>query len=191
MSTPPIVVLPVRNFRGMSRLSVELEERERSELLRTLCELAINASMSAGLETVVVTSSSDVEAWATQRSVQVVRDTRTGLSNAVSGTVEALDDAPWIVLLPDLPLVSADALMNVAHSVANGTVLVPSQDGGTNVIAGTGPFPFQYGPGSFHRHFASRPDAHVISRPELSIDIDSPAQLAAFPDLVSSSTMLL
>jgi 2-phospho-L-lactate guanylyltransferase (CobY/MobA/RfbA family) len=112
-----------------------------------------------------------------------------GLSAAAAAATTSFADDQWIVLHADLPLVSAPALSEVAHLSAFGTVLVPSHDGGTNVIATSGTFPFAYGPESFHRHFSAAPGATIISNPELSIDIDTPLQLSCFPELLDASTL--
>jgi len=81
--------------------------------------------------------------------------------------------APWLVIHADLPLVTSDAIAAVADASQSTTVLVPSYDGGTTVIASRGTFPFSYGVGSFQRHYASAPNATIIVSPELSIDIDT------------------
>jgi 2-phospho-L-lactate guanylyltransferase (CobY/MobA/RfbA family) len=96
---------------------------------------------------------------------------------------------PWIMLHADLPLVTASSLLRVAEAASSAPVLVPSHDGGTNAIGAQGPFPFAYGTGSFHRHFAAVPNATIISTAELAIDIDSPAQLAAFPELIEGPSL--
>ena len=177
------MVLPIRDFDGMSRLRSVLSAGDRLYLSRLLCERAVAAVNDTDLDLVVTTSSSEVRQWAKSQSIDVLSDKGTDLSEAVSGAIQSLGETPWLVVLPDLPLISAAALEMVAVAAAIRTVLVPSQDGGTNVIASRGDFPFHYGPSSFHRHLAARPDATVMSCRELSIDIDSPAHLAAFPNL--------
>ena len=71
----------------------------------------------------------------------------------------------------------------LASILATGTVLVPSSDGGTTVLGSTGPFAFSYGPGSFHRHLALRPDATVRIDPALMVDVDTIAHLDALTTL--------
>ena len=67
----------------------------------------------------------------------------------------------------------------VFSAAERGTVLVPSYDGGTNVIAGTGSgFRFSYGMASFHRHLAANPDATVLTHPLLALDLDTGDDLA-------------
>jgi 2-phospho-L-lactate guanylyltransferase (CobY/MobA/RfbA family) len=108
---------------------------------------------------------------------------------AAASAVDRMGSSPWIVLHADLPLVTASSLDAVSLAARHNTVLVPSHDGGTNVIASVGPFSFSYGPGSFHRHLASNPQATILPSAELSIDIDGPAQLKAFPHLAEASTI--
>jgi len=185
----PTVILPVRDFDGMSRLSGVLSPKRRAELSRALCAVAAAAAHNAELNVVVISASPDVANWADGRGLDVWSDPGRGLSAAASAAVACMDRDPWMVLHADLPLVSAPALRQVAEACGDAAVLVPSHDGGTNVIASRGPFPFSYGPGSFHRHFAAVPDASIVSIAELSIDIDSPAQLAAFPELAEPSSL--
>ena len=184
MAASPTVLLPVRDFDGMSRLARVLDPYQRRALARKLCARAASAAHEAKLKLVVISSSGAVAGWADEQGSETWPDPGIGLSGAASAGVEQLGRHPWIVLHADLPLVTAGALRMIAEAASNATVLVPSQDGGTNLIASEGPFPFAYGPGSFHRHFAAVPNATIVSSAELSIDIDSPAQLAAFPKLV-------
>lgn len=179
------VLIPVRDFSGMSRLETVLAPELRTALSRWLCKTAVSAAQTAGLDVIVVSSSPEVREWTHADGIETWPDPGTGLSAAMAEAVGRMGANPWIALHADLPLLTAAALTEVARQPGDRTVLVPSHDGGTNVIRSSGAFPFSYGPGSFHRHFAAAPNAVVISRPELSIDIDSPAQLAVFPKLIS------
>jgi 2-phospho-L-lactate guanylyltransferase len=173
----------------MSRLSAALDIEGRSKLARELCARAVNAALQADLDVVVVSSSRDVTDWAGTLGLHLFKDPQMGLSSAAASATASLDGSPWIVLHADLPLVSALGLRHIADLGSEGTVLVPSHDGGTNVIASVGTFPFAYGPDSFHRHFAAVPHATIISNRELSIDIDTPLQLSAFPELLDTSSL--
>jgi len=186
MAQQTTAILPIRDFHGMTRLSSVLSASERSALIRELCDRSATAALGAGLRTVVVSSSRDVLSWAARRELDSFPDPGEGLSRAAHDAVASLNRSSWIVLHTDLPDVSWRSLVQVAEVSVGRPVLVPSHDGGTNVIASTGPFPFSYGGGSFHRHFSAVPDAAIISNTELSIDIDGPAQLAAFPHLVEA-----
>lgn len=183
MSTPPTVVLPIRGFAGMTRLRRVLNTPQRAALIRELSERSADAVLGADLRAVVVSSDEKVIDWADSRDLSSTPDPGRGLSAAATAATEILDGSPWIVLHSDLPRVTSAALRRIADVAIERTVLVPSHDGGTNVIASRGHFPFMYGPGSFHRHFAAVPLAVVTSSAGLSIDIDSPTQLAGFPEL--------
>ncbi len=180
------MILPIRDFSGMTRLASVLTAEERRTLTRELCERALRAVHGADLRALVVSSSHDVLEWAGNRGLDSIPDPGRGLSQAAAASVAGLDGSPWVVLHADLPLVTPSVLRRVAEFARDRTVLVPSHDGGTNVIASQGAFPFAYGSGSFHRHFASAPNAVVMASAHLSIDIDSPTQLAAFPGLTST-----
>jgi len=173
----------------MSRLDGVLSPRQRATLTRALCTRAVAAAREAGLRLVAVSSSNDVTRWADQQGSETWPDPGAGLSVAASAAVERMGHDPWIMLHADLPLVTAASLHDVAEAGSRAPVLVPSHDGGTNVIASEGSFPFAYGIGSFHRHFSAVPNATIITTPALSIDIDSPTQLAAFPELIEPSTL--
>jgi 2-phospho-L-lactate guanylyltransferase (CobY/MobA/RfbA family) len=158
-------------------------------LARELATRAAAAVQAANLDLAIVSSSPEIVAWSEVVGADSWPDPGGGLSAAAHGAVAKLSATPWIMLHADLPLVDASALHAVADAATTGTVLVPSYDGGTNVIASSRTFPFAYGPGSFQRHFAAVPRATIISNPSLSIDIDTIAQLSSFPELLNASTL--
>lgn len=173
----------------MSRLSGVLDPDERASLAVALAATAVAAASTANLDVIVVSSAPEVLRWLGSVGARSWPDPGGGLSAAADAATTALRDAPWIVMHADLPLVTALALTTVADASAFWPVLVPSHDGGTNVVAANGGFPFSYGPGSFHRHFAAVPRAKIIPSAELSIDIDTPLQLSSFPELRSTPTL--
>ena len=99
-----------------------------------------------------------------------------GLDGA-AGAVVAASRRSWAVLHADLPLLRPEDLVAVWEADAP-AVLAPSRDGGTSLFCGSGPMRFSYGPGSFPRHLARAPDAAIVSRPGLALDLDTPADLA-------------
>ncbi len=179
----PVMIVPIRSFTGMTRLGGRLDPEERAALASTLAERVLGAGAEAGLEPWVVTSDEQVRVWAQDRSFPVVDDPGIGLDAAADAGVSAVEGSPWLVVHADLPLVDARALTTVASFLTTGTVIVPSIDGGTTVIGGTGRFAFSYGPSSFHRHLARRPDATVRIDPALMIDVDTIAHLDALTAL--------
>lgn len=176
--------MPIRDFTGMTRLADTLDHEERSDLARSLANGVLDSVARTGLETIVITSDSDVSQWARQHSATICEDPGTGLSEAASAGVSMVGTAPWFLIHADLPLVTTGSIHTIAHACVTTTVIVPSYDGGTTVIGGRGPFAFSYGIGSFRRHFASAPDAMVIVSPKLSIDIDTEHGLELIPGLI-------
>ena len=88
----------------------------------------------------------------------------------------AADGRPWAVLHADLPLLDVTELVRALGAADRaGACLAPSSDGGTALVAAEGTFAFAYGPGSFHRHQRTRPDAVVVVEPGLAVDVDRPA----------------
>lgn len=162
----------------MTRLRAAIADDHRTDLARLLATQVVNAGNLVGLHVIVVTSDADVSAWATALNLDVIPDPGLGLSAAASHAVH-LQRGPWLLAHADLPLVDAASLGLVAELARRNTVLVPSLDGGTNVIAHVGHFPFAFGVGSFHRHIAAAPDATVVSRAALSVELDTPVHLNA------------
>jgi 2-phospho-L-lactate guanylyltransferase len=128
----------------------------------------------------VVTGADDVARWCETRGVRLLPDPGRGLDAAVAAGVSGATGS-WLVAHGDLPLITADDLEGIAQAADSGTtVLAPSRDGGTNLIAGTAPIRFAYGPGSFVRHLAAaRAPRWVLVRPGLAIELDTAADLAA------------
>jgi len=173
----------------MSRLSSVLTAAQRANLSKELCARAVAAAQDAGLRVAVVSSSEAVIALTQMIGVEWLPDPGQGLSAAVASAVASMNEAPWMVMHADLPLVNARAVHAIAEASVKRTVLVPSSDGGTNVIASRGSFAFAFGPDSFERHFAKVPTAVVMPSPELSIDIDTPLHLSVFPEVLHSSSL--
>jgi 2-phospho-L-lactate guanylyltransferase len=185
--TPPTLVVPIRDFRGFTRLSMVLSPDQRTTLAVGLADRVRDAAKQAGLPMIIVSGDADVHHWADRHGVAWLDDPGSGLDVACEAATAGLDR--WLVVHADLPLITIEALHAVVSAMARGTVLVPSQDGGTSVIGHTGRFPFSYGPGSFHRHLGAAPCATVLTTPELSIDLDRESDLAALTTLGHEPTL--
>lgn len=180
MTGTSVLIIPVRSFDGMSRLARSMAPSERSRLARRLAIATVDASLAAVTEVIVVTADDAVGTTLEQRGATIVDDPGGGLDAAADAGRAAAGGGTWIVVHADLPLITASAVAAVADLVERGaTVLVPSLDGGTNVVGGRGPFTFSFGPGSFHRHLAAHTDATVVVDPRLMVDLDTPLQFAA------------
>lgn len=177
------VVVPVKAFRAAKlRLAAELDPAERATLARQLASTVLAAAKP--LPAYVVCDDDEVKSWARNAGAEVVWSPGRGLNGAVTDGVATLQAAgipKAIVAHADLPL--ATTLGWLAD--LDGVTLVPDRRrDGTNVItvptdAG---FRFAYGKGSFDRHRAEAArlglPAHVIADPDLSWDVDVPADLA-------------
>ena len=186
----PVVLVPLRGFGGMSRLADVLDPSQRSAMARDLAGRVVAAALDSGCDVLTITGSTEVEAWASHHGVGVLEDPGDGLNEAATAAVAAVRGRPWMVVHADLPFVHGAALREVREAIPSGTVLVPSLDGGTNVVAGTGTFRFSFGPGSFHKHLASVPTSTVLPSAALSIDIDTAIHLSAVGRLAGTSSPL-
>lgn len=174
-------LIPVRDFGGMTRLGRAISSEQRRSLSRSLADLAVAALADTSMTVLVLTADQDVTTWAGGHGLRVIKDAQEGLSAAVTAAVAEYALPHWLVMHADLPLVTAASLGDLSLDAdERGYALAASVDGGTNVIAGTGPFRFAYGAGSFHRHLSLIPGAAVVTDPALAVEIDTEVHLAAF-----------
>lgn len=173
--------VPIRGFAAAkSRLGDALAPERRQALMQAVASRTIAAGRAVGWEAAIVTGAADVADWCHQAGIAVIADAGDGLDHAAHRVVALAGDRPWAVVHGDLPLITAGDLDLVSGHLANGrTVLAPSRDGGTNLVAGRGDFAFRYGPGSFTRHLATA--AHrfpqVLVTAGLAVEIDTPEDL--------------
>jgi 2-phospho-L-lactate guanylyltransferase len=183
-------LIPIRDFEGMTRLDGALNPKEREDLSRDLADLALAAVADTTMSPIILTSDAEVRTWAAGSGVRVITDAGIGLSASVTNAISEHALPDWLVTHADMPFVTAHALSNLAEAAsASGHALAPSVDGGTNAIAGTGPFRFSYGPASFHRHLSAAPAAAVISDPALAIEIDTEMHLRSVRNLPLPSSL--
>lgn len=167
------VIVPIRSFDGMTRLAGVLDAEARSILSVTLAKIVVDAATRRGVVVHVLSDDAKVRSWAHDRGAAVLDDNGNGLSGAVTAAVASVGQ-PWVVVHADLPLVDREIFDTVFASVDAGrSVLAPSIDGGTNLIASRAPIRFAYGPDSFTRHFALMPSAEVITDRRLALEVDT------------------
>lgn len=184
MSKAILAAIPIKPF-GVAkrRLSDRLDATTRSHLGRIIAARTAEAATDAGALVAVVTADPGVASWARGLGYLVIDEKGTGGNGldgaATSVVVEARRrQRPWAVIHADLPLVSPAALAGVFERCRVGSVVVPSYNGGTNVIVGNGSgFRFSYGPGSFHRHLAQNQPVTVRIDPRLALDLDTTTDL--------------
>ena len=177
-------VVPIRSFSGLTRLAAVLQTHERVALMRKLAGRTATAIAEAGASIVVVTGDDEVRSWASESGFSLVDEPDPpGLDAAAAAGMARADDA-WMVVHADLPAIEAEDIDAAMSLLGSRSVLAPSHDGGTSLIAGSTPaFPFSYGVGSFHRHLAAVPDAAVLIRPGLALDLDRASDLDAMQSL--------
>jgi 2-phospho-L-lactate guanylyltransferase len=176
-----LAIVPLRSFdTAKSRLDPGVGPGARRRVAAAVAERVVVACRVPGWEVVVVAPPGDVAGWCEQRGIDRIDDPGGGLDAAAAAGVSAAGGS-WLVVHGDLPLLTPEDLDGIAESVTAGiTVLAPSRDGGTNLIAARGPFHFAYGPGSFVRHLsAASPPARVVIRAGLAVELDTAADLAA------------
>lgn len=176
-----LVGVPVKPFGvAKARLAPVLGAGERSRLGMAIAARTLELASMVG-RSAVVTGDEGVADWAHGLGHDVVWEHPGGLNGAARATVHAAGTEPWILLHADLPrLAAADLQVTVEALAAHGAVLAPSSDGGTSLIATTGPMAFSFGAGSFRRHLSALPRARVLVRPGLALDLDTPADLHAW-----------
>ncbi|MHB1486167.1 MAG: 2-phospho-L-lactate guanylyltransferase [Acidimicrobiales bacterium] len=176
------VLMPVKAFSvAKVRLAPSLDGPARSRMARTMATRV--AAASHPLPLAVVCDDPEVAEWAHQLGAMVIPEPGRGLNQAVQAGVEWLARAGArrvTVAHADLPLARDLTWLGVWPGVS----LVPDRRlDGTNVLSvpcGVG-FEFSYGPGSFVRHFNQARHlglaTRVVHEPELSWDVDIPADL--------------
>lgn len=173
-------VVPIRSFVGLTRLAEALRAEERFALMRRLAERTCAAIAEAGTSVVIVTGDHEVRSWASESGFGLVDEPDPpGLDAAAAAGMAQAEDA-WMVVHADLPAIAAEDIEAAMSLLPGRSVLAPSRDGGTSLIASSTPaFPFSYGVGSFRRHLAAVPDAAVLIRPGLALDLDRASDLDA------------
>lgn len=191
--TNPWVIVPVKAFGvAKQRLAAVLDSDQRSRLGKAVASRTVAAFISAGAHVVVVTADRDVQVWATDLGRVVIPEQPDvfgpGLNGAIAAGCAAATAAGcrWLAVHADLPLIRpADARVCLdAFTATEHGVIVPSRDGGTNILGGAHDFAqeaiqFKYGLGSFSLHRRQIPLATVLVSPSLSIDLDSTIDLEA------------
>jgi 2-phospho-L-lactate guanylyltransferase len=165
------------------RLASALDPGRRAALMQQAALRVIRAAAGAGAAVAVATPDPEVAAWADRHGADAVAEPPGGgLDGAAAAAVGSAVDAgvTWCIAHGDLPLLGPTDLEAMLEPAAAATVLAPSHNGGTNLIAGRRPMRFSYGPGSFRRHLAAAPDPILIHvAVATAVDLDTPGDLAA------------
>jgi len=183
-------IVAVKGFeRGKHRLAGVLTEAERHLLIKTMLNDVLGALRATPGITSINVLSSDVTLL--PRDVEQIVDPGTGLNAAVAHAARVLstEGAHSMLFLPaDLPFVTVDdisALLEAAKD--HDAIIAPdARHEGTNALLLTPPqlIEPQFGEQSFTAHVqaircSAAKSLHIVERPALSNDVDTPADLHA------------
>jgi len=185
-------VVPVKRLGyALGRLARTLDRSERRVLQSAMLGdvlAALSGSTRLG-EIVVVTSDARARAVAESVGARTVADHNPpqGINAAVSLGIAALDSRSALVVVSDLPLITAADVDHLIGAAPDGdaAVLARSEDGtGTNAMLLTPPDALvpQLGPDSLIHHRAQAAalgvPVEVVHHPGIALDVDTPDDLA-------------
>ncbi len=195
-------VVPVKETEGAKqRLAPLLTPAQRRELAVVMAEdvLEALAAVTALAGIVVVTLDARTTRLAQRIGARVLTDgAREGHTGAVTAAVRALgrEGRGGMITMPgDIPRVTADEVAAVlaAHHAARSFTIVPAHDDrGSNAVLCSPPdaVPLRFGDDSFFPHLdaaqARGIEPTVVRLPGIGMDIDHPADLAAFARMTPS-----
>ncbi|MCB2224073.1 MAG: 2-phospho-L-lactate guanylyltransferase [Actinobacteria bacterium] len=193
----PIIAVPLKPFAAAKgRLADALAPGRRAALMEESAARVLRAAATTAALPVVVTADPGVADWAHQRGIEVLAEPPggglDGAAAAAAGSAAAAG-AVWCIVHGDLPLLEPAHLERVLAAADGGAaVLAPSRTGGTNVLGGTTPVEFRYGPGSYARHLAACAGVprRVIVAAGTALDLDTPADLIAAAALPGGAWLL-
>ena len=185
-------VLPVKSFsRAKQRLGEAIGGREREELAAAMVADVLEALAAVHeIDEVVVVTAEPLAARAAEDAGAIVVDDpeEAGQSAAAARGVDTalVRGAGRVLLVPgDCPAIDPREVSELLGR-RGGVVIVPDRHGsGTNALLLEPPqvMPPSFGPGSFARHAAlaraAGAEVKVAELPSLSLDVDTPADLAA------------
>jgi 2-phospho-L-lactate guanylyltransferase len=189
-------VVPVKDLaHAKQRLAGVLDAAERQGLFAAMLEDVLAAlAASEGLAGIlVVTREPQARDLAARYGARVLVEPanrgHTAASTLGAATLAAEGGAGMLQLPADLPLLTAadvDAVLQ-AHAQAPSITLAPSRDRlGSNAVACSPPdlLPLRFGDDSFYPHLerarALGIEPKIVERAGLALDVDTPADLAAF-----------
>jgi 2-phospho-L-lactate guanylyltransferase len=185
-------VLPVKSFsRAKQRLGEAIGVREREELAAAMVADVLDALTAVHeIDDVVVVTAEPLAARAAEDAGAIVVDDpeEAGQSAAAARGVDTalVRGAGRVLLVPgDCPAIDPREVSALLGR-RGGVVIVPDRHGsGTNALLLEPPqvMPPSFGAGSFARHAAlaraAGAEVKVAELPSLSLDVDTPADLAA------------
>jgi 2-phospho-L-lactate guanylyltransferase len=196
-------IIPVKPFvRAKSRLSAVLTPDERSQLAETLMRhvLTVVRGVPQVAGTLVISRDSKVLAIARDFGAYTVMESgQPELNHALMRATEVVRSwkSSAVLILPaDLPLIAAEdvsAMIDLGRNRNTVVIATDDDEDGTNamLVRPPGLMPYQYGPGSFHRHIETAKQAGAVVRhydsERLKLDIDLPEDLERYNRVIKES----
>ena len=180
-----VIALPVKSLDdAKTRLGPVLEPLERASLTLAMLEDVMDATQSlSGWETWVISPDEGVLELVLRRGAHAIAEDTPPLGNAIRQVEEeaaARQAESLAVLLPDTPLVTAEALTRALHTLGPAVVAPSRDESGTNLLLRRPPraIPARFGADSYRLHLQAAAEADipisVASSPELGFDLDAP-----------------
>jgi 2-phospho-L-lactate guanylyltransferase len=192
-----IGAVPIKPFgSSKQRLAAALPLPGRIAVSKEMAYRTLQCLSVAGAQPLVLAANKEVAAWATAKGWDVLVE-EGDLNSAAEAAVKrtSVGGDPWMIVHADLPLLEPHAITPAIRELdARGSVICPSQDGGTTVIgSGQMSFRFAYGPSSFHVHLQRLTPLNplVLVDSRLAIDLDDPSDLEFFATRVGWLAQLL
>lgn len=175
-------VLPLRQGHDpKTRLAPRLSAPQRIALARAMAGHVLDALSACPRVGRIIMLSPD--AAADGMAGEWRRDEGRGLNAELNALRAALGEPAMLVVHGDLPLLSTqDVVAMIDAAQAHGCALAPDRHGaGTNAVALADGYAmaFAFGPNSLRLHQAVAPEAALVRRPGLAMDVDTPADLDA------------
>jgi 2-phospho-L-lactate/phosphoenolpyruvate guanylyltransferase len=179
-------VIPVKSLtHGKTRLAGFLDDGTRTDLNAELLDHALDlASAFPGISnTIVVSADNRVLDIAKARGAVALAETGDGLNPALTQAMSVArnNKARAVMILPiDLPIATAEDLIALATTGHDMAIAADRRGVGTNALCvpTAEDFTFHFGESSFAAHMEeariSGLSAHIMHRPNLGFDIDTP-----------------
>ena len=180
------VLVPVKRLDdAKSRLAEALSAAERADLMREMLDHVLRTAEEANVGTVTVVSAEQLQL----NGIARFDDRGLPWNDALQAAMDEVVSEPVVaVVSADLPLLTPDDVRAlVAVTPLRGLAIARAHDGGTNAVSmrppGVLPTCFgEQGSAALHERAAwiAGADAHMLDRPGLAFDIDTPEDLAAW-----------
>jgi 2-phospho-L-lactate guanylyltransferase len=178
------VLVPVKQLdTAKSRLAESLDADERADLVHELLSLVLTVVKEAEVGPVTIVSAEPLELDGISR----FDDRGLSWNEALAAAMEEAVTEPVVAIVAaDLPLLTGDDVRALIMATPEcGLAIARAEDGGTNAVSMRPPgrVTTHFGePGSAAVHeraaWTAGADAHVLERPGLAFDIDTPEHLA-------------